>query len=98
MAPADERPPLIVQSHGGPTGSSFNILDLGTQYWTSRGVAILDVNYGGRTGYWREYRQRPEGQWGIVDVDDCINSALHLIQRGVADENRLSISAGSAGG
>ena len=98
IGPADERPPLIVQSHGGPTGSSSNILDLGTQYWTSRGFAILDVNYGGSTGYGREYRQRLEGQWGIIDVDDCINGARFLVQRGLVDKNRLAIAGGSAGG
>ncbi len=98
IGPADERPPLIVQSHGGPTGSSFNILDLGTQYWTSRGFAILDVNYGGSTGYGREYRQRLEGQWGLIDVDDCINGARYLVQRELVDGNRLAIVGGSAGG
>lgn len=98
IGPADGRPPLIVQSHGGPTGFSSNILDLGTQYWTSRGLAILDVNYGGSTGYGREYRQRLEGQWGIIDVDDCINGARYLVQRGLVDGNRLAIAGGSAGG
>ncbi len=95
---ADERPPLIVYSHGGPTGFSSNTLDLGIQYWTSRGFAILDVNYGGSTGFGREYRQRLEGQWGIIDVDDCINGARYLVQHGLVDGKRLAIAGGSAGG
>ena len=98
VGPAGERPPLIVQSHGGPTGFSSNTLDLTIQYWTSRGFAILDVNYGGSTGYGREYRQRLEGQWGIIDVDDCINGARYLVERGLVDGKRLAIAGGSAGG
>jgi len=96
--PPDERPPLIVHSHGGPTGSARSTLNLGIQYWTSRGFALVDVNYGGSTGYGREYRQRLGGQWGIVDVDDCVNAAKHLVRQGLADENRLAIAGGSAGG
>jgi dipeptidyl aminopeptidase/acylaminoacyl peptidase len=70
-----ERPPLLVISHGGPTASSESVLKLPIQYWTSRGIAVLDVNYGGSSGYGRSYRQRLNGQWGVVDVDDCVNGA-----------------------
>jgi dipeptidyl aminopeptidase/acylaminoacyl peptidase len=88
----------MVISHGGPTGASSNTLSLGIQYWTSRGIAILDVNYGGSTGYGRAYRQRLDSQWGLVDVDDCINGARYLAQQGKVDGNRLMIRGGSAGG
>lgn len=98
LAPRGENPPLLVHSHGGPTSATTNVLDLETQYWTSRGVAVLDVNYGGSTGYGRDYRQRLNGQWGIVDVDDCINGAKYLVQQGLADGDRLMIAGGSAGG
>ncbi|HEY3367064.1 MAG TPA: S9 family peptidase [Symbiobacteriaceae bacterium] len=97
-APAGERPPLIVLSHGGPTGTAPPTLNLAVQYWTSRGFAILDVNYGGSTGYGRPYRERLKGRWGIVDVDDCVNGALHLVGQGLADGARLIIRGGSAGG
>ena len=97
-APADERPPLVVKSHGGPTAAAQTSLNLGIQYWTSRGFAVLDVNYGGSSGYGRAYRQRLNGQWGIVDVDDCVNGARFLVERGDADGNRLTITGGSAGG
>jgi len=96
--PAGERPPLLVLSHGGPTGSARSVLSLRIQYWTSRGIAILDVNYGGSTGYGRAYRQRLDGQWGIVDVDDCVNGARFLVDRGDVDGQRLLIRGGSAGG
>ena len=98
QAPAGEKPPLLVKSHGGPTGSASNALDLGIQFWTSRGIGVLDVNYGGSTGYGREYRERLNGTWGIVDVDDCCNAALHLVSQGEADGDRLAIDGGSAGG
>jgi len=98
LAPADERPPLLVFIHGGPTGATSSTLSLGIQYWTSRGMAVLDVNYGGSTGYGRAYRQRLEGQWGVVDVDDCVNGARYLVERGEVDGNRLAIRGGSAGG
>ena len=98
QAPSEERPPLIVKSHGGPTGSTSTALNLMIQYWTSRGFAILDVNYGGSTGYGRPYRERLNGQWGIVDVDDCVNSVKYLIERGGIDPNRVAITGGSAGG
>jgi dipeptidyl aminopeptidase/acylaminoacyl peptidase len=97
-APPGELPPLMVISHGGPTGSTDSTLDLGIQYWTSRGIAVLDVNYGGSTGYGRVYRQRLDGQWGLVDVDDCINGARYLVQQGKVDGSRLMIRGGSAGG
>jgi dipeptidyl aminopeptidase/acylaminoacyl peptidase len=96
--PPDERPPLLVKSHGGPTGSTSTYLDYKIQYWTSRGIAVLDVNYGGSTGYGRAYRQRLNDQWGIVDVDDCVNGARYLVGQGQADGNRLAITGGSAGG
>lgn len=97
-APADERPPLIVKSHGGPTAAASTTLNLATQYWTSRGFAVLNVNYGGSTGYGRAYRQRLNGQWGIVDVEDCANGARFLVARGDVDGKRLAITGGSAGG
>jgi dipeptidyl aminopeptidase/acylaminoacyl peptidase len=97
-ASADERPPLIVISHGGPTSASTTTLKLSIQYWASRGFGVLDVNYGGSTGYGRAYRERLNGQWGVVDVDDCANGARYLVERGEADANRLIIRGGSAGG
>jgi len=97
-APENEKPPLMVISHGGPTGSTGTTLRYGIQYWTSRGFAVLDVDYGGSTGYGREYRQRLNGNWGIVDVDDCCNAALYFAEQGLADKNRLAIRGGSAGG
>ncbi|MBV8304983.1 MAG: S9 family peptidase [Acidimicrobiia bacterium] len=96
--PPDEWPPLIVMSHGGPTSSASPALNLATQYWTSRGFAVVDVNYGGSTGYGREYRERLKGRWGIVDVDDCVNAARHLASEGLVDGRRLAIRGGSAGG
>ena len=97
-APEGERPPLLVKCHGGPTAATSTTLRLETQYWTSRGVAVLDVNYGGSTGYGREYRQRLNGEWGVVDVDDCVNGAKYLIERGEVDGARCVITGGSAGG
>ena len=97
-APAGELPPLIVMSHGGPTGSTSTLLSLGIQYWTSRGLAVLDVNYGGSTGYGREYMKRLEGQWGVVDVEDCVNGAEYLVELDKVDGERLAIRGGSAGG
>ncbi len=96
--PPDERPPLLVKSHGGPTSATAPVLNLSVQYWTSRGFAVVDVNYGGSTGYGRAYRERLRGQWGVVDVDDCVNAALHLARQGRVDRDRLAISGGSAGG
>jgi dipeptidyl aminopeptidase/acylaminoacyl peptidase len=97
-APEEERPPLLVVSHGGPTGATSSSLNLGTQYWTSRGFAVLDVNYGGSTGYGRAYRERLKGAWGVVDVDDCVNGARYLVDQGRVDGARLAIRGGSAGG
>ena len=98
VAPATELPPLLVMSHGGPTSATTSAFSLKIQYWTSRGIAVLDVNYGGSTGYGRAYRERLNGQWGIVDVDDCINGANYLVRRGDVDRNKLAITGGSAGG
>jgi dipeptidyl aminopeptidase/acylaminoacyl peptidase len=98
VAPEGELPPLLVKSHGGPTSAAVTTLSLNIQYWTSRGIGVLDVNYGGSTGYGREYRQRLQDTWGIVDVDDCANGARYLVERGEADDNRLMITGGSAGG
>ena len=97
-APEGELPPLLVKSHGGPTSAAAAALSLAIQYFTSRGIAVLDVNYGGSTGYGRAYRERLKGQWGIVDVDDCVNGARYLAERGVVDGTRLMITGGSAGG
>jgi dipeptidyl aminopeptidase/acylaminoacyl peptidase len=97
-APNGERPPLRVHCHGGPTSSVDPSLDLEFQYWTSRGVGIVDVNYGGSSGFGRAYRQRLNGNWGIVDVDDCINAARSTVERGLADSDRVAIAGGSAGG
>jgi len=96
--PADTRPPLVVKCHGGPTSYSPGVLDLRVQYWTSRGIAVLDVNYGGSTGYGREYRDRLQGQWGVVDVDDCINGTRYIVRSNRADADRTVITGGSAGG
>jgi dipeptidyl aminopeptidase/acylaminoacyl peptidase len=96
--PDDEGPPLIVMSHGGPTSSATAIYDLTTQYWTSRGFAVVDVNYGGSTGYGREYRQRLNGNWGVVDLHDCVNAARFLVESGRVDGDKLLIRGGSAGG
>jgi dipeptidyl aminopeptidase/acylaminoacyl peptidase len=98
VAPEGERPPLLVISHGGPTSAHEAILDLDVQYWTSRGFAVVDVNYGGSTGYGREYRERLRHNWGIVDTVDCINAARYLIERGDADPERVGVRGGSAGG
>jgi len=98
QGPKDNPPPLIVVSHGGPTSSTHSSLNLEIQFWTSRGFGVLDVNYGGSTGYGREYRKRLIGQWGIVDVDDCVNGAMFLTREKRADESKLVIRGGSAGG
>jgi dipeptidyl aminopeptidase/acylaminoacyl peptidase len=95
---AAEKPPLVVKCHGGPTASASSVLSLGIQYWTSRGIAVLDVDYGGSTGYGRAYRERLKGAWGVVDVDDCVNAARHVIAEGLADGERAVITGGSAGG
>jgi dipeptidyl aminopeptidase/acylaminoacyl peptidase len=97
-APHHERPPLLVVSHGGPTSASPSILRYEIQYWTSRGIGVVDVNYGGSTGYGREYRKRLNDNWGIVDVEDCVNATRYLAGRREADGERLGIRGGSAGG
>jgi dipeptidyl aminopeptidase/acylaminoacyl peptidase len=97
-APAGQRPPLLVESHGGPTAAAATAMSLAIQYWTSRGIAVLDVNYGGSTGFGRAYRERLKKNWGIVDVDDCANGARFLVDEAQVDGNRLMISGGSAGG
>jgi dipeptidyl aminopeptidase/acylaminoacyl peptidase len=94
----DQLPPLLVISHGGPTGATSSTLDLSIQYWTTRGFAVLDVNYRGSVGYGRDYRQALEGEWGVADVEDCVNGALHLVEQGQVDGERLIIRGGSAGG
>ena len=98
VAPEGELPPLLVNVHGGPTADHAAMLDLDVQYWTSRGIAVVDVNYGGSTGYGREYRERLRGEWGVVDTVDSINAARYLVARGDADPARLGVRGGSAGG
>ena len=98
QAPASEKPPLIVLCHGGPTAMADPSLDMRKQYWTSRGFALLDVNYSGSTGFGRAYRERLNGQWGLRDTEDCCDAALHLVERGLADPERLIIKGSSAGG
>jgi dipeptidyl aminopeptidase/acylaminoacyl peptidase len=97
-APEGEKPPLLVLSHGGPTSASPSTLRYEIQYWTSRGIGVVDVNYGGSTGYGREYRKRLNDQWGIVDVQDCVHATRDLASHGQADGKRLGIRGGSAGG
>ncbi|MCG8544552.1 MAG: S9 family peptidase [Alphaproteobacteria bacterium] len=97
-APEGERPPLVVLVHGGPTSAVSSTLDLRTQFWTSRGFAVLDVNYGGSTGYGRAYRRLLDRQWGVVDVEDCVAGAKWAVAQGFADGERLAITGGSAGG
>ena len=96
--PVGELPPLIVTSHGGPTSSAHSAFVVGTQLFTSRGYAVLDVDYGGSTGYGRDYRKRLEGEWGVVDLDDCVNGARWLAEQGLVDGERLAIRGGSASG
>ena len=103
QGPANELPPLLVLSHGGPTSRARSCMDLGIQYWTSRGIGVVDVNYRGSTGYGSAYRNALAGLWGVADVDDCVAAAQHLsgaAERGtaLADPNRLAIKGGSAGG
>jgi dipeptidyl aminopeptidase/acylaminoacyl peptidase len=98
VGPDGELPPLIVIGHGGPTSAARPQLNLAVQFWTSRGFAVADVNYRGSTGYGRAYRDALQGQWGIVDVDDCIAAARHLAALGKVDGSRLAIRGGSAGG
>ena len=98
IGPTHQRPPLIVESHGGPTAMTQAQLNLDIQYWTSRGFGVVDVNYGGSSGYGRGYRERLNGRWGIVDTEDCISAARYLAEQGEVDGNRLAIRGGSAGG
>jgi dipeptidyl aminopeptidase/acylaminoacyl peptidase len=96
--PEDAAPPLLVNVHGGPTSQTLPVADLEIQYFTSRGIGVVDVNYRGSTGYGRTYRERLDGEWGAVDTDDCVNAAEYLATQGLADPNRLAIRGGSAGG
>jgi dipeptidyl aminopeptidase/acylaminoacyl peptidase len=96
--PEGELPPLLVEIHGGPTSSATPVLSVGVQYWTSRGFAVVDVDYGGSTGYGRAYRQELLGEWGVIDVADCIAAARSLAAKGRVDGDRLCIRGGSAGG
>lgn len=98
IAPDGKLPPLLVKCHGGPTSSASRTLDLRTQFWTSRGIAVVDVDYGGSTGYGRAYRERLQGMWGIVDADDCAAAARYLIDRQWVDATRTVITGSSAGG
>jgi dipeptidyl aminopeptidase/acylaminoacyl peptidase len=97
-APDGERPSLLVHIHGGPTANVFPGFSLETIFWTSRGIGIVDVNYRGSTGFGRAYREKLEGEWGVVDVDDAVAAARYLASNGEADVDRLAISGGSAGG
>ena len=98
VAPPDERPPLVVLTHGGPTSNASTALDLAKELLTSRGIAVVDVDYGGSTGYGRAYRRQLNGAWGVVDVDDCVAAAEFLADRGDVDRERMAIAGGSAGG
>jgi dipeptidyl aminopeptidase/acylaminoacyl peptidase len=96
--PTGELPPLIVQSHGGPTGTATPLFDPRIQFWTTRGFALVDVNYRGSTGYGRAYRAALAGKWGLADVEDCLAAARHLVAEGRVDGDRLLIRGSSAGG
>jgi dipeptidyl aminopeptidase/acylaminoacyl peptidase len=98
VAPERELPPLVVRVHGGPTAHVGSTLQPSIQFFTSRGFAVVDVNYGGSTGYGREYRERLHGTWGVVDVEDCVNCARYLADTGAVDGERMAITGGSAGG
>lgn len=98
VAPGHELPPYVVWAHGGPTDRAPLVLDLEIAYFTSRGIGVVEVDYGGSTGYGREYRERLREQWGVVDVEDCAAVALALADEGTADRRRLAVRGGSAGG
>lgn len=97
-APDGDRPPWVVMVHGGPTGNTSAVLSMETAFFTSRGIGVIDVDYGGSTGYGREYRERLRGLWGVVDVEDSVAAVQALVDRGEADGRRLAIRGGSAGG
>lgn len=97
-APPNEKPPLLILSHGGPTSATSTLLNLQIQYFTSRGIGVVDVNYRGSTGYGRDYRLALYGTWGIMDVEDCANAGRYLTMRGLADGSRIAARGGSAGG
>lgn len=97
-APPGERPPLLVLCHMGPTGATWTTLRLDIQYWTSRGIAVVDINHGGSTGYGRAYRRRINGEWCVVDLEDCVNGARYLVERGDVDGDRLVMSGVCSGG
>jgi dienelactone hydrolase len=96
--PESELPPLLIISHGGPTGAANELLDLTVQFWTTRGFAVADVNYSGSAGFGRQFRDRLKGNWGIIDVRDCKKAAQYLVRKGLADPERIAIRGGSAGG
>lgn len=96
--PANEKPPLIVMAHGGPTGCASSAFAFKVQWWTNRGFAVVDVNYRGSTGFGRAYRRQLEGQWGVADVEDCIAACRHLVATGRVDPDRIAIRGSSAGG
>jgi dipeptidyl aminopeptidase/acylaminoacyl peptidase len=97
-APPDAKPPLVTKVHGGPTSQTLPVANLDIQFWTSRGFAVADVNYRGSTGYGRAYRDALQGEWGVLDTADCVDTATHLAETGRADGDRLAITGGSAGG
>jgi len=97
-APEGELPPLMVTAHGGPTSAAVTVPRPSISYFTSRGLAVLDVNYAGSTGYGRAYRERLRGTWGLADIEDCVAGARHLADTGVVDGSRLGVRGGSAGG
>lgn len=98
IGPEFEKPPLVTFAHGGPTGMSTAELRKAIQFWTSRGYAVVDVNYGGSTGYGRKYRDRLRGKWGLIDVSDCVAAVKELVARGLVDSKRVAICGRSAGG
>lgn len=98
QAPKDSLPPLLVKAHGGPTACTGTAFNAGIQFWTSRGFAVLDVDYRGSTGYGRAYRRALRGNWGICDIEDVVAGAEHLVKQGLVDPKRLAIDGGSAGG
>jgi len=98
VAPPEERPPLVVRCHGGPTAAASPVYHDAVQFWTSRGFAVVDVDYGGSSGYGRRYRERLAGRWGVVDVADCVDTARHLVATGRVDGARMVVQGSSAGG